>query len=458
MVGLQDGLAGSDATAWRAPSDDLSARSSKHVREECVAAAKAVASRGVLAELSAEIDAVAAAGRLDEALERRAELVERLEMAGPTGRPLLVSTLFKQAATLSRVGDLASAVHTLRECVERFSDVVVPERPYFVADALWLICRYNFQAGRFGEAVAAADALAADFGGVDEVADRVADALLTKARSLSADRLRRPDEQLAALAQIVDEFAASENLRARRYAALALFDTAALADARGQRDDALAVWGRLFSDFKDSPPERAPALPFRAQVLRIDRLARAGRLPEARNAAVDLVQSLQQAEPAVRGHIAQALLPAAKVLEAGGDLTFPLGLYRSAAAVLLSSQEPELQQSGVLAKINISVLLMLLGDVDEATATTEEIVALGEPALAALDAIIRAAQTPDSELPPEREPWALLMRGLVLRRLGQSPEARTTLTDLVARFHSASDPIVSLLVERARQELESPEP
>lgn len=336
--------------------------------------------------------------------------------------------------------------------IDRFGDLALPNGRPVAAEALWLIGLYSLQAGRYTETVAAADALVRRYKAAESLEERLASALVNKARAL--DRLERPDEQVKTLREIVAQFGASETEEVRQLVGLSMFQLGAVLKSLGARDQAVSVWSDLFERFRDAPPRDAPRLPFRAQAATVETLVNDALIDEALAAAEDLMETMRAGQQSsVVAEIGNALIRSGRALERAGELQKALEVFECASQRLLQEPDHELKTVGVHAEINVGVIRGRLGDNRGACAAMEAIVGAGAPALAALDAIIQHAGESSAGIRKEREPWALLLKGLVLEDLGRVDEAQRSFAEVVERFRAGDSPTVQLLVAAAHEAL-----
>lgn len=213
--------------------------------------------------------------------------------------------------------------------------------------------------------------------------------------------------------------------------------------------------GELFETFRDAPPPgMATRLPFRAQAYKVEALVGAAQIQESLAAAEELVDAMRTArERAAMLAIGNALIRSGRALEGAGEVRGALRLFEGASERLLEEPDDELRTLGVHAAINVGVMLGRLGRDGAAMLAMEAIVGVGEPALVALDSIIEHAGGPSGELPLERAPWALVVKGLVLEELGRLDEAHASYAQVVDRFGAEESPMAQLLVAAARDAL-----
>lgn len=390
-------------------------------------------------------------GRLQEALDKQCELIPQLEAMGDAARGLLAATMYKQAVTLHRVGNVDASLALLQDVSERFPDVSVAGKRGLAGNAQYLICRYNFRAGRYEAAVSAADVFVPAHLEDPDLADRVADALVTKSRCFLPDNLDRAELALAALDTVLERFSASEKPQVRRQVALAMYDKAALLRNSGRYDEAIRLWEAVFKHFRaDLSGE---ALPFLAQAAAIEVLVETRQGRPAWEAAERLKECLEAPEHAtpLLSEIARNVMRAANAMERAGMLREAFALFTAVADRLLVEGDVDLRTLGVYAQIDAGVMLGRLGDLSRATVAIRGAVGAGEPALAALNDIIERARTPRTGMSAEREPWAILMKGLVLHDLGRRSEAQMCLAEVVDRFGQDASPLVQLLVAKASE-------
>lgn len=399
----------------------------------------------------ADIDALAAAGERAQALEARGEVIARLEGVGRPGRLLLAQAVLRQAAALEEAGQSALSLKLLRRVEEEFGDVAAAGKPPVAALAGYRICLYHFKTGRYEEAVAAADRLVEKYLGDDAATYLLAEALLIKSGCFAPGQLDLPERQIESLATLLRHFGESERPRVRFYVPPAMYELGAAFRRRGDVDSAIKVWGDLFDRFSARPPQNGRELPFVAQARKIDALVELGRTKEAWAASEEVLHCLEEQgdrEGALL-ELGKAVFRAAGAMERAGKLREALAMYTGVHDALLDSGEAEIQKWGVYALINAGVLLGRLGEFAEGLARNSAIVELGEPALVGLQDVIARAGSPGSGVSREREAWALLMRGLVLQRLGRRWSADKSFRQVVDRFDRDDSPVFRALVAAA---------
>ena len=393
----------------------------------------------------------AAIDRLEDgqvALARRQALIEDLTAAGEPARLLLARNHMKLAVSLRQAGEVDAAVTELRMATSRFGDLVLPNGRSVAAEGLWLIALYCLEAGSYEETVAVVETLVRRFGGAESDDQRIASALINKGRALWA--LKRPEEQLETLWEVIAQFGSSRAPEVRQLVALAMFQRGAVFKALGALEEALNAWGQLFDVFGKDPPHDASQLPFQAQAAKVETLVDERRIAEARTAAEALIATMRGARRSVVGEIGAALIRCGRALERAGELPMALEAFECASERLLGDPDDDLKILGVHAQINVGVVRGRRGDERGALTAMEAIVSLGAPALVALDSIIKRAGESSSGVQEERGPWALLLKGLVLEHLGRVDEANGSYAQVVERFSANDSATVELLVTAAR--------
>ncbi len=450
----------------------------------------------------------------------------------PEVRGMVASALVSNARALSEDPDLDGALGLLEEVARRYADVRPPGNPDVAADAAFLhagflrvqgraresseeyrafVERYaqtdsarlsgmvaharahraRLLAGeqRTDEALGLIDELIAVSGRSADLPQRTAVACALLVRGELLRDMGRPEEALAAWAEIAGGETAGEEasrvgLEARLAAGqLALelgrldeaerelselleryghledqADRAFLADALGfrsrvhaaQGDQALMLAGldELIDRFAGAPEVELRSRVAQAIQVRTELLARLGRHDQAAASMTMMIDRLQREDsPELIAAITRKLLQGADHLARREEAELALRAY--AAVAEQGAREPALGREVAQAEIRAAGCLLKLGRDDEAEAAIARFYDLGEHAMSVIDEA--AADRLDPRSGPTRElAGARVSRAIVLARLGRDDEARDVVDDVIREFAASRDPQLEDIVQQAR--------
>ncbi len=402
-------------------------------------------------ELSARADELRESGPIAEEIAVRQEVIRMVDGLERPPDSLLARNVLRLAVAMQRTGEIDAAIELLRSVSEEFAEVEMPNRPTFVADALYLRARYLLRSERWEDAVDVADELVRRFGHDKAAAERVALALVMKSQCLSPARLGRRDEALAALDELLRRYEKSDEPGLRRAVAAAMFYKAGLLQARGDAEESMRWLGEVFDQFSGDPPSNDPTVPFRAQAQKIKILLHGDRAEVAVGEADRLADCLAvHRDDGLLSAVGQSVTQVTLAFEAADLREDALRLLTATHEALLAGDDDDAQRYGIFALINAAVIAGQLGRQDEALARVQAIVETGEPALAVLDELIKRAADPDNPTQSVREPWGLLTKGAVLEQLARPQDALAAYDDLVNRFSKASATTIQTMVAAAR--------
>lgn len=393
------------------------------------------------------------AGQIREAIDERFRLIERLEALGGPGRPMVAAGLVKQAAALRRTGDLEGAIGLLQQLVARFRGVPLGSKRNLVAEAEFLIGVYWFRGGRHELAVSALETFVEHHVDDPALAEKVALALLLQSQAFDQSALDQRDLQLAALNRLLACFRDSEIPAVRAHVAVAMFSKGAALKVAGRGEEAVKVWGDLFAEFKCKPPLSDPALPFRAQLAKLETALEASLEAEAWESAESLALCLDEARvpESVLRNVCGAVIRAGTRLERIGRFREALTLFDAVRTALRAVADTDLERLRIYAEINAAVTLARLGKFANALDRTRGYLNAADATVSVLSEIIERGRGGESGIPADGVPWALLMKGIVLDSRGRAAEARACFSELLVEFSGESSPVVQRLVDAARE-------
>jgi tetratricopeptide (TPR) repeat protein len=380
----------------------------------------------------------------------------------------VAAAMWLKALLLGKGGHEARELAAVEELLDRFGDSTEPRLRVPVARA-----RYNRgvllrDLGQHNEALDAwgelVDRFAADPPSGEPFI--VLDGLYARSHQLS--ELNRSAEAVTGCVELIDSYGDDERPPAQLKVAQALGLKAHVLAKAGNVEGALAVDDELLARFEDAVDADLRERVARTLLHKTSLLLRAGRSDEAVAASELLVTRFEsETDPKLIAQVGDHLLKAAATLLAGkrrqailawvdranhGRLDQGLRILDVVAAHLRDAATPELRELVVSALLERSSALARLGHLPQAFKVYDEVLNLGEPAIAPLENLANRAEQSDGSYARERAVSALFSRAVILQGLGHRDETLAAVDDIIERFEHDKSPLTKILVKKAREQ------